>query len=254
MRKKTTSFARLATRFIALLLVLLSCNASHEVWAQVPSTQERAILRPGLSDTRIAVLNTSMYPFSTIARIVSTFPNGEQSVGTGAFVGPNRVVTAGHNIYDRGAGGYARRVLVTPGYNNGSAPFGATYSTYVVAPTSYTRQNDPNFDFGLITTALALGWNTGWLGMKATDNNDLNAVLLCGYPNDLGRTELMYFAGGQSRWESPFRLEYLFWTDSGMSGGPLINNYFYVVGIHTGGNDNYNYGISINRELLSWFR
>jgi glutamyl endopeptidase len=246
-------------RFELLFVVVLSLVIVQSAWAQAPSSRERAILRPGSSDTRVAVTNTYMYPFSAIARLVSTFPNGDQAVGSGALVGPNRVVTAGHMVYDREAGGYAKSIDVIPGYANGLAPFGKTHSTYVKTSLGYERSADPNFDFGMLVTADALGWTTGWLGLKATDNWDLGTVVLCGYPNDLGRTYSMYFAGGPAQWERgqnwwqpTHRLQYEFWTDSGMSGGPLINYSFFVVGIHTGGNSEHNYAVGIDAAYLGW--
>lgn len=245
--------------FLAIVLALPAVMADR-AWAQAPSSRERAILRPGSAgDTRTAVSNTTMYPSSAVARLVSTFPNGDQAVGSGAFVGPNRVVTAGHMVYDAEAGGYAKSIEVIPGYSNGSAPFGKTHSTQISTTVNYYKNADSNSDFGMFVTADALGWTTGWLGLKPTDGFDLGMVVLCGYPNDLGRTLTMYCAGGPAQWESGFnwygsahRLQYQFWTDIGMSGGPLINYSFYVVGIHTGGNSEHNYAIPIDATYLSW--
>jgi glutamyl endopeptidase len=252
MREKTINRVLLALAYIIFLFAFVWATA-QAVPAQAPSRQEqeRAILR--YRETRVAVQSTVLYPFSAVVRIVSTFPNGERAVGSGAFVGPNRVVTAGHIVYDSEAGGYARHINITPGYANGEAPFGSTYASYMQTTKGYKNDGDPDYDFAMLTTADELGRRTGWLGLKATDNSDLGTVLLCGYPDDLGGTRQMYFAGGRSWWANSHRLQYEFWTDSGMSGGPLINYNFYIVGIHTGGNSNYNYGVSINQQWPGWF-
>jgi V8-like Glu-specific endopeptidase len=162
-------------------------------------------------------------------------------------------------VYDSDAGGYAKSVEVIPGYANGLAPFGKTRSVKVWTTNGYYKNANPNFDFGMLRTADALGWTTGWLGLKPADNADLGLVVLCGYPDDRGRTQAMYYAGGRTQWERGqnwwepvYRLQYEFWTDNGMSGGPLINNSFYVVGVHTGGNSNYNYAVGISPEFLKW--
>jgi glutamyl endopeptidase len=258
---KTRAFVRSRVVLSLAILFSLSSVMVQRAWAQAPSNRERAILRPGTSatDTRTAVLSTLMYPFSAVVRLLSTFPNGDQVVGTGAFVGPDRVVTAGHVIYDIEAGGYAKSVQVIPAYANGSTPFGVTHAAWMLTSNGYKEKADPNFDFGMLRTADALGWKTGWLGLKSTDNRDLDLIVLCGYPNDRGGTQAMYFAGGPSQWERgqnwrefTHRLQYEFWTDNGMSGGPLINNFFYIVGVHTGGNSNYNYAVSIDPEFLKW--
>jgi len=259
MKKRSSSGWWSMLTFLALALALQTALAQG-VWAQAPSTRERAIIRPGSSDTRIAVPNTAAYPFSAIARLEATFPNGDRAVGTGAFVGPNRVVTAGHIVYDREAGGYATSIAVIPGYANGLAPFGQTHSIHMSTSTAYYDHADPDFDFGMLVTADALGLTTGWLGLKVTDNWDLGTVVLCGFPDDLGRTQTMYFAGGPAQWENRqnwrepvhHRLQYEFWTDNGMSGGPIINFSFFVVGIHTGGNSQHNYAVGIDASYLSW--
>lgn len=49
---------------------------------------------------RAGVADTSFFPFSAICKLVMTFPSGSYG-GTGFYIGPGLILTAGHNVLDR---------------------------------------------------------------------------------------------------------------------------------------------------------
>src|SRR5262249_55985938 len=67
------------------------------------------------------VADTAGFPFSAICRL--EWPDG--SWGTGFYVSRDRILTAGHVVYDPSTGGPVARIDVVPGKNGaGVEPFG----------------------------------------------------------------------------------------------------------------------------------
>jgi len=114
------------------------------------------------------------YPYTAICYVVATFPDGQSFRGTGVMVGPNDVLTAGQMLWDKEHGGAASSVTVTPGYNNGVAPFG----TYQGALLSYypvdqdgngiVNRDEVQFDVGIIGLSTNVEGQTGSFGIKRT--------------------------------------------------------------------------------------
>ena len=65
--------------------------------------------------------NTSVYPWRVHARC-SSRPRTTQWIGTGWFIGPHTLITAGHVVYIKNSGvpgrdGWVKRIQVMPGRN-----------------------------------------------------------------------------------------------------------------------------------------
>jgi V8-like Glu-specific endopeptidase len=72
--------------------------------------------------------NTSSYPYDTVVMITNTI--GSQSwQASGVLISPDEVLTASHVVYIQGVG-TANDIVVTPGYNDGSGPYGSADGTY----------------------------------------------------------------------------------------------------------------------------
>lgn len=65
-------------------------------------------------DTRTRVRNVNDYPNCAVVEIVSTFPDGGVLRGSGAFIGPKGILTAGHVLYQK-EHGIASSVTIYPG-------------------------------------------------------------------------------------------------------------------------------------------
>ena len=62
-------------------------------------------------DNRIRVTNTTLYPYRAIVHLVIQF-NGQEVYGcTGALISKDTVFTAGHCVYNKKLGGWAKMLL-----------------------------------------------------------------------------------------------------------------------------------------------
>ena len=75
-------------------------------------------------DDRTQVGNTNEFPWRAIASLLITAANGSQWIGTGWFVGPRILMTAGHVVYMADQGGWCSQITVIPGRNGADEPFG----------------------------------------------------------------------------------------------------------------------------------
>jgi len=76
------------------------------------------------ADTYILDDQHAAWPYSAVVYIESTFPNGDVFAGSGVVVGDNDVLTVSHLVYDPASGGVASRVVVSPGRDGDSTPYG----------------------------------------------------------------------------------------------------------------------------------
>jgi len=169
-----------------------------------------------------------------------TFPNGQQRIGSGAFISYKSVLTAGHCVYDPSLGGWARSIQVMPGRNGTSLPFGSGWAARLHSVTGWTSNSDRNYDYGAIEMSdTSLGNRVGYLGYAVesdgTLTNQQNVFNTAGFPGDKGGTK-MYYTNGQFSSVTSTLVRYYFDTYGGQSGSPiweLKNGNRYVVGIVT---------------------
>src|SRR6185503_12097142 len=112
---------------------------------------------------------TSVYAWRVHASLSITAADGSMWMGTGWFIGPRTLVTAGHCVYIKGSGvpgrdGWVRRMAVMPGRNGSTLPYGSVTTTSFRAVTGWTQNGDQNFDYGVIILPTPLGDQTGWIG------------------------------------------------------------------------------------------
>ncbi len=199
-------------------------------------------------DDRLAVgyfVDTAYYPFSAVVSITATFPNGQSYIGSGAMIGPNDVLTAGHVLYMPSAGGYATSVTIIPARYGGYEPYGrAAAKSIQVDPTfvgerAFTQVAE-NHDYGIITLGSNLGHSTGWLGTGyITNPSQLVGRLVesLGYPGDAGwdGRYMAYTAGTVDR-ATFTQMEFVDDLDTypGQSGSPVIiseGDDTYIIGV-----------------------
>ncbi len=65
-------------------------------------------------------------PFNGVVYVTDTIGD-EEFQGSGVLIAPNLVLTAAHVVYEAGVG-TATNIMVSPGYDAGSAPFGSAYA------------------------------------------------------------------------------------------------------------------------------
>jgi glutamyl endopeptidase len=142
-------------------------------------------------DDRVQITATSTYPWRVHASLLITAADGSNWIGTGWFIGPHTLITAGHCVYIKHSGvvgrdGFVRSIKVMPGRNGTVLPFGAVTSTDFRTVRGWANNGDQNYDYGAIILPSDLGNTTGWLGFGVYDDTTLlNSVgNLSGYPGD----------------------------------------------------------------------
>jgi V8-like Glu-specific endopeptidase len=195
--------------------------------------------------------NQAQYPWQSVVFITSTFPDGTDATGSGAMVGPNDVLTAGHVVYSDENGGAATEVTVTPAFDPDplETPFGtvdasswnyfpdfelgADGPSILPGDDSATTLGGTELDVALLDLDVPLGNATGWMGLDPTFESGY--VNVTGYPGYYGSNmtnDTGYVQDDAVDWfTDTSSLE----THPGNSGGPLWylgdDGMPYVVGV-----------------------
>ena len=167
----------------------------------------------------------STQPQRSICYLSLTYSNGKSYPGTGFIVGKNTVVTAGHCLHDATLG-KVTRVTVVPGKKQvADAPYGTFPTTKVAVPNKWANNQDPKYDYGIITVnsdILSAVGGVKW-GYRATSGNELlgEKRVVQGYPE--GRNDQYFLAKPITQAGDAFL--YLGQRAvPGMSGGPLFES------------------------------
>lgn len=150
-------------------------------------------------DDRVQIANTSVYPWRVHCSLMITAADGSRWIGTGWFIGPHTVMTAGHVVHIKNSGiagrdGWVSRIDVMPGRNGSQLPYGSVASSNFRSVTGWTSWGDQNFDYGAIILPSELGSTTGWFGFGVySDSTLLGSTLnVAGYPGDKPPGTLWY--------------------------------------------------------------
>lgn len=219
-------------------------------------------------DDRVQITNTSVYPWRVHSSLLITAADNSTWIGTGWFISPRTLVTAGHCVYIKNSGvpgrdGWVRSMQVMPGRNGSNLPYGSVTSTQFRTVTGWTNNGDENFDYGVIILPTPMGSTVGWFGYGVYTDSDLTATMgnISGYPGDKPSGTQWYHARRIISVNNR-KVFYDIDTAGGQSGSAvyrIINNAIYGVAIHaygTGTGRPNNSGTRINQEvfnnLTSW--
>lgn len=200
------------------------------------------------ADDRVQIERASAPPWRMIAKLFITSGDGGRYVGTGWFISPRTVVTAGHCVFSSRTGGWARSIEVVPGMNGRLRPFGTAISSEFKSVNGWIEREDIAFDIGCIVLPRAsrLGDKVGWFGFANLEEASLRNLLVntSGYPADK-TIGTQWFNAGRITEVQANRLAYFVDTFGGQSGSPVWRyradkGSREVVGIH-------NYGGCANR-------
>ncbi len=202
------------------------------------------------ADDRVRITATTATPWSGICHLSITARNGQRFLGTGWLIAPRCIITAGHCVHIRSAGGWASHVDVTAGRNGATAPFGTIRSARLSALPRWVSHQDRNFDCGCIILPRPFRSPSGAtpFNFRYAAKSDAairaRALNIAGYPGDLPRTPppatgtTMWFHARGAKAVSPTVITYDIDTAGGQSGSPvwhLESNVRTAVGIHTNG-------------------
>jgi V8-like Glu-specific endopeptidase len=129
----------------------------------------------------MAFASTS-YPYDAVVRITDTI-GGSSYQASGVLISPDEVLTASHVVYSAGVG-TASNIVVTPAYNDGSAPYGSADGTYfhyfpIDDATGQISNQASQSDYAVIHLSSPFTAN-GYMGLLA--NFAGGPVTIAGYP------------------------------------------------------------------------
>ena len=147
-------------------------------------------------DDRILVPDSALTtrPFSAVVQVTAYFPNGSAYTGSGAMIGPDDLLTAGHLVYSDDDGGWATRVIATPAMGGTSAPFGSAVDENIFSVNGWVNYEDFRWDYAYVDLDENIGYQTGWFDMKSTGETGTFLESL-GYPGDHGSDQMVYTSG-----------------------------------------------------------
>jgi glutamyl endopeptidase len=217
------------------------------------------------TDDRIQINNTGIYPWRVHASLLITAADNSQWIGTGWFIGPHTLMTAGHVVFIKNSGvpgrdGWVKKITVMPGRNGNVLPYGSVVSSSFRSVLGWTQNGDQNYDYGAIIIPTNLGNVTGWLGFGVWSDADLLASIgnISGYPGDKPSGTQWYHARKIVSVNSR-KVFYDIDTAGGQSGSGvyrIINGARYGVAIHAYGGATSNSGTRIVspvfNNMLAW--
>lgn len=236
------------------------------------------------SDDRIQILTPKVDPYLPTVLLKSTYRSVYNNIsgnyfdrvfrGTGFIVGPNILLTAGHNVFhDVTSIEYENNEPNSEWNDNIDNPFFADkleifagangpnemttpYSYYAKAvkiniATSYFNNIDFDYDWALLELDRNIGDRTGCYGLISNTYCWYESSTLYGYPGDKDYT--MWESPGQITYSTIRQYTHTMDTSPGNSGSPIFINHgneTYVCGIHTHKKNQYSNGGTILNNLI----
>lgn len=215
-------------------------------------------------DDRVQIHNTGDYPWRAHCSLLITANDGARYIGTGWFIGPKTVITAGHCVFIHAPNtprhGWVQSIQVMPGRNGNALPYGS-----VTVPRAGLRSvggwtnTGPNheFDYGALILPTPLGSATGWLGYASLSDATLNGstMNISGYPGDKPSGTQWYHYSGVAAL-GPRKVYYAADTYGGQSGSAvytMINGGRYGVAVHAYGGSTSNSGTRVTQDVANNF-
>ena len=192
------------------------------------------------TDDRARITPTSVVPWRWNCQLILTLTDGSRARGTGWFIGPRTVMTAGHCVHTGRGGEFMRSIEVIPGLDTATRPYGSQVSTSFRSVKGWTQDGNVESDYGaVILPDATLGNRVGWFGFTVLTDAQLVGMNIntVGYPGDKPSGTL-WFTSGPIASADPRRLNYLLDTYPGQSGSAvwrLQDNQRHAIGIHNYG-------------------
>ena len=216
-------------------------------------------------DDRVQITNTAIYPWRVQASLLITANDGSQWIGTGWFIGPHTLMTAGHVVFIKNSGvpnrdGWVRSIQVMPGRNGSQLPHGTVTSTNFRSVNGWTLDGDQTRDYGAIILPTNLGDTVGWLGFGVYSDSDLLASVgnISGYPGDKPNGTQWYDARRIASVDAR-KVYYTIDTVGGQSGSAvyrIVNGARMAFAIHAYGGATANSGTriitSVFNNMIAW--
>jgi|SRR6185295_18520442 len=214
-------------------------------------------------DDRVQVTSTEQLPWRVNASLRITAADGSIWLGTGWFVTPRTLITAGHCVFINHSGvpgrdGWVRSIAVMPGRNGSALPFGSQTTTTFQGVDGWTQQADERFDYGAIVLPGPFAGTIGVRRFAVWSDTALNNVeaTIVGYPGDKPAGTLWRHALPIHAVEA-MKIFYKIDTAGGQSGAALYvmdGGEPVAVGVHTYGGATSNSATRITQEVFDNIR
>lgn len=208
------------------------------------------------ADDRVRINDTTKTPWKRICHLRITAANGKAFLGTGFFIGPRTIVTAGHCVYLHNEGGWAKNIVVTPGRNAAASPFNSFASSNLRSVKGWVNSKNRNYDYGVIILPKTdkVSADIGSFGFGNFSDAALIARKLntAGYPGDKP-SGTMWYHGRKAKSLTARTITYDIDTAGGQSGSPVWmkkDGKRIIVGIHTNGAASGNSATRVTKEVF----
>lgn len=209
------------------------------------------------TDTRVRVPYPGQYPYFPVVRLILIFPGCQFYIGTGFLIGANKLVTAGHCIYDHGTQEFVQDIIAIAEPGTANNHYGIC-TGYQYSP-NYLISKKPENDWAVMKLDMQLGGYAGILPIADWSTLTPFAVYIGeipGYPAVAHKraTNIMWTASGQVTWPPGKKvLNYRISTSGGQSGAPVLiqdSGQYYAAGIHVTGSSAGNSARAIDTDLF----
>ncbi len=203
-----------------------------------------------MADDRVQVMDSSILPFSWLCRLEITAANGTRWLGTGWFISPSVIVTAGHCVFLHNHGGWVQSIAVFVGQNRDQYDRAMTVTHYA-STRGWLNNRDTVHDYGVL---FATPGDQGFFGYGVLGDAVLYGALanITGYPQDKPTGTLW---GHAKRLQPPHPqvLQYEIDTFGGMSGAPVVmwdGQDYVATGIHNYGGAKLNTASRLTEQVF----
>ncbi|WP_281191080.1 trypsin-like serine peptidase [Staphylococcus schleiferi] len=216
-------------------------------------------------DTRVRVENTTVKPYQAITFLTMAWDN-DGAACTGSVIGPNKVLTAAHCVYDPKKGGLAKSTTLEPGLNAKYQPYSKFISTHVRVPQQYIEKQQSDYDIAIIDVQPSAGASIGKFvkPFELETANDFTGkdFEVAGYPSDKFKVfpgPTMWKDIGVVDRQEGNKAYYTADASHGQSGAPLFDKTTHkLFGVHTsyvkGKNTESNRGTTLTDEIYNWVK
>jgi V8-like Glu-specific endopeptidase len=163
-----------------------------ETGPEAKITPLRAAAGIAAADNRVRITNTSVWPNAVHGHCIMTYPDNKVYIGSGTMVNKHHVITAGHVVFSKANGGWAKSIQFNAAQNDATLPFGSAFATRLFSFTGWTDSQNRDYDTGMLILNQDLGNRTGWMGLITTADGNLSnhTITVSGYPGDKGGQQL----------------------------------------------------------------
>lgn len=212
------------------------------------------------TDERVKITATRQYPWRLNASLLITAADNSQWIGTGWFISPRTLVTAGHCVYIKHSGvpgrdGWVKKIQVMPGRNGTELPFGGITATEFWSVKGWGDNGQENYDYGAIILPAPFPDELGFYGFGVFEDQQLLASTanIAGYPGDKPKGT-QWYDFRQVASVNPDKVFYAADTAGGQSGAcvyVVVDGQRTGIAIHTYGGNTANSGTRISSQVFA---